>query len=594
MKIRSQSTLILISLLGLSTSCSGPELKPKANAENVSTAPAPAPKTKPMVTGPTHPQVPESHTFLDVTAKLGLDGIKSTHNYIVDWNGDGVEDLVVLPEYYGPARFFLYDLKLKKFVEADYNPFGEVTRTSFMVFADFNRDGLRDVVLATLNQRTELNKDPLRLYFAKRVGKKIEYKLVESALPNKIFPVSSLGVSDFNMDGVLDLYVGNWFNFQKKGNKSAPDRLFFGKITKEKGLHFIDHSADLTDEHNYDEDLKIFPHATPTFGVSVCDIDQNGYPDILTATSSGYSNRLWLNQKDKSSGRQFKEFGEEAGFAHDNEGAYSPLGGGNSFFTLCHDYNHDGAIDVAVGELFHSYDTESRDRSAILTSTSRHFPPKFLRTEYHMDDGTGSWNQGDRRGVWLDYNFDSFTDLLVENSGFPPKSRLVAFDQDSSHAFADVAKNIGIDIVNPSGVVSADFNRDGRQDIIVGQVSIRNAEITPRLYAFENNFPWNGKKVLKILLKGKKANAHGLGATVTVHTDRESYIKFVSVADGGLPSQNGEGLYFGLSKSEKIKSIEVRWPYLKKDKSGRNYPYRKSYKVNNNFNKFKEVTLKDF
>lgn len=581
--------------MGLSSSCSGPEVKtvPKKLA-SAKKEPLPAAKSSPVVCGPTNPH--KVGGYVDVAAKLGLEKVKSTHNYIVDWNGDGIEDLVILPEYYGSAEFYLYNKKRKKFTKVNYNPFGEVTRSSFMAFADFNRDGLRDVVLATLNQKTELNKDPLRLYYAKKVGKRIKYTLAPSAFPNTIYPVSSLGISDFNMDGVLDIYVGNWYDFQKGGNKSAPDRIFFGEI-KEKKLHFVDHSADLGAEHKFDSDLNIFPNATPTFGTSVCDLDQNGFPDILTASSGGYSNHLWLNRKDKvkdSKARVFMEYGVKAKLAHDNEGAYSPLGGGNSFYAICQDYNNDGAVDVAVGELFHSYDTESRDRSAILTSTSRNFPPKFLRTEYHMDDGTGSWNQGDRRAVWIDYNFDSYTDLIVENSGFPPKSRLVAFDQDASHAFADLAKDLGIDIVNPSGVVSADFNQDGKPDLIVGQVSIRNAEIKPRLYAFENQLPWHGKRVLKIILKGKKANVHGLGATVFVFTNRGSYMKNMSLVDGGLPSQNGEGLYFGLAPGEKVMSIEVRWPFLKKDRSGRLYPYRKTYKVSDHFKHFKQMTLSDF
>ncbi len=576
-------------LLGLITSCSGLDINKEAH-----TSPSMKKKVKvekaPLNTGPTMPKT--SGAFVDVTESLGLSHTKSAHNYIVDWNGDGRDDLVVLPEYYGTPIFYRYDEKTKKFIQSKHNPFGKVTRTSFMAFVDFNRDGLLDVVLATLNQRTELNKDPLRLYIAKKKKGSIHYELKADAFPKKILPISSLGLFDFNMDGLIDIYVGTWFDFQKKGNKSAPDRLY--QATKD-GLSFVDASAHLEGEHKYDSDLKAYPHAVPTYGVQACDVDQNGYPDIATASSSGYSNRLWLNLKEiKSGDRIFKDFGEKSKFAHDLEGAYSPLGGGNSFYSLCHDYNNDGLIDFAVGELFHSYDTESRDRSSILSGMKNSFPPQFLRTEYHMDDGTGSWNQGDRRAVWIDYNFDSYTDLIVENSGFPPKSRLIAFDQDQNHSFADLSKDIGIDVVNPSGIATGDFNGDGRPDLFVGQVSIRNASIQPRLYIFENQFDWNKKKVLKVILRGKKANYHGLGATVVMKTNLGTYTKIVSYLDGGLPSQNSEGLFFGLQGSEIIKNIEVRWPYLKKDKSGSVYPFRKSYQVSSKFKRFKEVTLRDF
>jgi len=574
-------------LMSFLVNCAGPEVTPSHKDLEKQNAPKPVEEVK-LDPGPSLKL--KNAPFVEVSKEMGLSDIKSVHNYIVDWNGDGVDDLVILSEYYGVPEFYSYDKKKKKFIKSDYNPFGKVIRTSFMGFADFDKDGVLDVLLATLNQKTELNKDPLRLYKGKKLKGKIKYILQPKAFPSQILPISSVGIFDFNLDGLLDLFIGNWYDLEKEGHKSAPDRLYQGQ---KKGLSFVDASAHLNDEHEFNDDLNIYSHAVPTYGVSVCDVDQNGYPDIATASSSGYSNRLWLNLTGASQDeRIFKDYAEESKFAHDMEGAYSPLGGGNSFYSLCQDYNNDTIIDFAVGELFHSYDTEGRDRSSILTGMKANFPPEYLRTEYHMDDGTGSWNQGDRRAAWIDLNFDGLTDLLVENSGFPPKSRLVSFTQDESHSFADTSKDNGIDIMNPSGVVVADFNDDGRPDIVVGQVSIRNASLEPRLYLFENNITWQGKKVLKVILRGKEANYHGLGATVMVHTDKAQFTKVVSYLEGGLPSQNGEGLFFGMGEKEKIKSIEVRWPLLKKDRSGRTYPFRKIYKVKD-FKKYKKMILTD-
>src|SRR5690606_25169990 len=185
----------------------------------------------------------------------------------------------------------------------------------------------------------------------------------------------------------------------------------------------------------------------------------------------------------------FEDYGDESGYAQDYDGHFQPRGGGNSFYAVCADYNNDGIMDIAKGELFHSYDPESRDRSAILSGSSLGFPPKFIRTEYHRDDGSGNWSQGDRRGVWGDLNLDGLIDLVVENSGFPPKSRLVFFEQQPNHAFEDKAEIYGLNIVNPTGTVTLDWNRDGKLDLLVGQNSLRTEAITPKLYAFENVFP---------------------------------------------------------------------------------------------------------
>ena len=141
-------------------------------------------------------------------------------------------------------------------------------------------------------------------------------------------------------------------------------------------------------EMNQQHGDKSYYNATPTFGVSTCDIDQNGFPDILTSSNNGYYNKLWFNLFDPSINyRHFRDYAKETGYASDNNGARDRLGGGHSFVAVCADYNNDGLMDVYSGELFHSHDNESKDKSALLTGSRSIFPPKFLRTEYINDDG---------------------------------------------------------------------------------------------------------------------------------------------------------------------------------------------------------------
>jgi len=392
-------------------------------------------------------------------------------------------------------------------------------------------------------------------------------------------PTSSISLIDVNLDGLLDVFAGNWFDNTKRVPRPAPDRIF---LAVEKGLKWQDASYLLESELQYDKGLEVYTNATATYGTSICDIDDNGYADILSASSSGRSNKVWLNFEDKKNkDRILKDYAKVLGLASDREGSFDKRGGGNSFYQLCTDYNNDGLFDVAVGELIHSYDPETRDRSAILTGSNPSFPPQFIRTEYHKDDGSGSWSQGDRRAIWSDFNFDGYVDLLVENSGFPPKSRFIAFEQGSDHSFGDRAKDFGIDVMNPSGSIVIDYNRDGRPDLFVGQVSIRNSSIAPRLYAFKNNFAWGKKRIVKIILRGKKANYHGIGASVTLKTNKANYKRVVDFSYGGLPSQNQEGLWLGIGENEIPLEVEVRWPLAKKDRLGRSYPLRRVYKLRN-------------
>lgn len=511
--------------------------------------------------------------FQEVSNHLGLNDISGVRFYAVDWSGDGYTDLVILPEHYSAPVFYVFDKTSKKFKLEKKNILGKSLRASFLVFADLNKDGMLDIIVATLNQRTELTKRPLRLFVHKKTG----YQEALGAFPSLQMPTASITLIDINMDGLLDVYVSNWYNIKTEKMKLAPDRLL---IANGSGLSFTDVSGLLEGEHEYQEKLKSYINSGPSFGSSQCDIDQNGYPDILVASSSGYANKSWFNLK-KGKGRILRNLAKKTGLSADIEGFHAPLSGGNSFYMICSDYNQDGIIDIAVGELFHSYDSETKDRSSILTGSSPAFPPRYIRTEYHKDDGSGSWSQGDRRAIWIDIDQDSYLDLIVENSGFPPKSKMIFFKQKSDHSFSDQAYDYNLDITNPSGIISLDFNRDGRLDLISGQHKIRSSRLKTKIFAFENKMTQRNYQNLKIVLRGKYANYHGLGSSVFLKTNNHNYFQNVEYAQGGLPSQNEEGVWFSFRKDEKPLNIKVRWPYLVKNKNGTQYPLTVNYSLDN-------------
>ena len=536
-----------------------------------------------FVSGPT--QTPSPAFFKEASSSLGLAAQSATQLYAVDFNNDGYSDLALLPEHYSIPKFFQYVPKAKTFVPIP-SPFEEVLRASFLLFYDFDKDGVRDCIVGTLNQKTELTRYPMRLFKGSMRKDRYVLKEVLGAIPIGIEPTASIIPLDFDLDGHLDLFFANWYRKEDGKMVPRPDRLLKGK-----GLKFVDVSNLLGDEHKTSREQVKYPNALPSFGASICDIDQNGYPDILVSNASGYPDKLWMSRKDSRRPAPFySDVGKVSGFAQDRDGDFAPRGGGNSFYALCADYNDDGIMDIAKGELFHSYDPESRDRSSILSGSTFDYPPKFIRTEYHRDDGSGNWSQGDRRGLWEDLNLDGHIDLIVENSGFPPKSRLVFFEQQPNHSFEDKAAIYGLDLVNPSGSITLDWNRDGKPDLLVGQNSLRTEAITPKVFAFENQFPTSYKHV-KIFLRGKQSNVHGIGASISLHTDGGKQLRFVHESFGNLPSQNSEGTTFGFGTHQPLK-IEVKWPTLVKAKGGKLVPMTKTYSLKKyDFSKVKELTL---
>ncbi|OUR97013.1 hypothetical protein A9Q84_11815 [Halobacteriovorax marinus] len=543
-----------------------------------------APKRK-VVEIPSGPTVSGSSSYFeDITEQVGLGGVSATHIYAIDFDLDGYTDIVTLPSFYSQPAFFIYVPETRKYKLLGYNPFNKVLRASYLAFFDLNKDGILDVITGTLNQKTSLSKDTLRVFEGYKKEGRIYYgeKFSKKKMTPK--PTSSISFLDYNLDGYIDLFEANWLDNSKSSPRAIPDRLYMGK-----GFEYREVSYLLEKEGRFSRANNAYVNAMPTFSSSTCDIDQNGFPDILTSSSGGHDNKLWLNLYDsKNKDRNFKNYALEANFHRDGFGLLESRGGGNTLFSICTDYNNDGIMDVLVGEASHSYDSEMKDKSSFLTGSTRGFPPKFLRSEYVEDDGLELWSRNDRRAVFADFNNDGLIDILVENSGHPPYTRLVYFEQDPDHGFEGVAKEAKIDILNPSGVVTLDIDRDGNLDFITGQSNIRKSNIKRRLYVYRNIIPREGRKSLRIYLEGKRSNIHGWGAMVEVRTSNFNQKRWVDYLGGPQGSQSEFGIHVGLDIKNVLQSIQVTWPILAK----RQIPLKRVYNLRKlKFKGHQEITL---
>lgn len=516
------------------------------------------------------PTKSSSDIFQDVTKQYGLEGVKAVHLYAVDVNHDGASDLITLEDFYSVPKFYIFDKNLKKFIITK-SPFDEIVRASYLIFADLDHDGIYDVIVGSLNQKTEMTQYPVRIFKGEIINGNIHYKEMPSPIKD-ILPTASVSVLDYDLDGELDLYLSNWFSFKGKNPVPMPDILLKGLG----GFKFQNVSNLLQGEYEVNRGDKSYVNATPTFGSSVCDVNQDGYPDILTSNSNGYYNKLWLNSE-TSGNIEFKDFGKESSYGADNEGPKEARGGGNSFFSVCGDYNNDGIVDVIIGNLSHISDPEWIDRSSILTGSSKNFIPQFIRTDFFPEGLRTKWSEGDRRGVWIDYNLDGLNDIIIDNSGFPPDSRLMFFAQEKDHGFSDDrAAEFGVNILNPSGTVTLDLDGDGVMDIITGQTTLRTGENESRIYVFKNMTKRNKKGSVRFHLQGKISNTHGISSSVYLNTNKNKYFKNVEYTYGSLPSQNEEGLYFAYDHEKPISAI-VRWSSKIKDRLGREVPLLKKY-----------------
>lgn len=536
--------------------------------------------------GPTSKQ---ETVFVDKTEEYGLAGYKGYNFFVVDLDGDGHSDLVILESFYDTPVFLRFDPEIKKFKPFKHDFFDRVVKASYLLFYDFNNDGILDVVVGVLNQKTEIEKSPLELYLGQIKEGNLIFKKDPKAVQLAAGAHSTVVPLDYNLDGKLDLFVGNWLEIVKGNPISTPDILLENKNGK-----FSLKKTALTDEWERNSEDSHYVNATPTYGASICDIDQNGFPDILTTSTNGADNKLWMNQYRLRVGeRYFQNYGKESRFSSDTEGNLNPFGGGRTFSGVCADYNDDGIMDIFLGELSHSYDSISHDKSSVLTGSRLKFPPLFIRTEYFKESESSLWHQSDKRALWQDFSNNGQLDILVDNSGYPPYTRMMLFQQEPDHAFDEKSKEVGIDIINPTSSVVLDVNRDGNLDIITGQMNIRNAKIKERIYFFENQTKHEAK-VFRFFPHGQKSHRWAIGGMLIFKIIKNGKVKYkrrnIEYSYGGLPPQNELGIHFALQKDEKLEWVKVRWPYatnLAQDVAS----LEKTYQLNIPLQDYNEVTL---
>jgi hypothetical protein len=127
-----------------------------------------------------------------------------------------------------------------------------------------------------------------------------------------------------------------------------------------------------------------------------------------------------------------------------------------------------------------------------------------------------------------------------------------------------------VTVMSPRSSRSAvvfDLDNDGDLDIVTNDFNSEPQVLISDL-AQVKNIHW-----IKVVLVGTKSNRNGLGATIRLHANGQTYMKYNDGKFGYL-SQSVLPLYFALDDATKIDNIEVDWP------SGRKQVVRRDLEVN--------------
>lgn len=515
--------------------------------------------------------------FRDDYVALGLEEARARRVTFGDVNGDGIPDFIAIATGVTPGLQRLYVGVRQADGEIVYRDdtersgiwqtrAGEVKQTALMVaFADVDNDGDLDLFQGSYSQASSGDRyvgTPNELYLNDGTGR---FSLKLDAGVDEPWPLTTAAATflDFDKDGIVDLYVGAFMKDYPK-LASYQDELYRGngdgtfvRVTEAAGLATpgpIGGSA---------------PYAKPTYGVTACDVDGDGWQDVLVSTYALFADDHLRNEGDGT----FTNVARASRFAEDDQAHPTEprfRQGGNGFAAACADYDNDGDLDVFKAETTHGdYPRSTADRSGLLRNTGAAGGYTFERPALealglrraNLDDERG--NEGDHGAAWLDFDNDGLLDLVIEQSAYPG-SHAYLFHQKPDHTFEDVTEASGVlaAMVNANGLSVDDVDRDGDLDILMGSVDAGGVEPpggAEHVHVYRNQIGAE-KAFLHVTLRGRQSNAQGIGARVVVTAGCVTQTREIIGGRGTFGATDPAYAHFGLGDATRVDRLEIVWP----------------------------------
>lgn len=487
-------------------------------------------------------------TFEDITAKTGMkqDSMWSTGATFVDINNDGWLDLYVCNSGHMSTGRRINKLYINNhdltFTEAaakyglDHKAY-----TTQVSFFDYDMDGDLDCFM----------------------------------IDNSPIPVNQLGYNNNRDLPEKDWKVGE---FLKGGGNHLfrNDNGFFKEVTKEAGIHSSLISFGL--------------------GVSVGDVNGDGYPDIYVSNDSYERDYLYVNQKNGTFKDEF-----EVRFDHTS---FSSMGSDLA------DINNDGLPDIFNTDMLPDDDYRLKTTGAFDNIDLFHTKlktgfyyqyvknclqlnnrqGKFIETGNYSGVSASDWSWG---ALLFDMDNDGFNDLYVSNgvnrdvtdldfieffandviqkmvlSGQKqdvdevlkhiPQNPLTnkVYQNQQNLRFKDMAKTWGLGQPSFSnGAAYGDLDNDGDLDLVV------NNENQPSFLYRNNSREFNKNHFIGFKLKGKGRNTFAIGTKIDIYRGKEIITREL-VPSRGFQSSMDYKIIVGLGKESKIDSMVIIWPDL--------------------------------
>ena len=339
---------------------------------------------------------------------------------------------------------------------------------------------------------------------------------------------------DFDNDGLLDLYVGNYLNYDPDYSYYyAPDG-FPGPLAYDSQKDVLYKNLGNNNFEDVTERMGIIDIDGRAMGVGAADYDDDGFVDIYVANDHTV-NYLWHND----GGTGFTDMGTLSGTGFSQAGEATV-----SMSVDFADYNHDELLDIFISDDNYCSLYENIGNGV--------FKDNSYASGISMASGQFvGWSSS-----FLDYDNDGKPDIFKANGElkhlYGQEDQL--FKNIGEGKFSDVSLDLSAYFREEHvgrGACMGDYDNDGDLDIYI--VNLNGSG------KFLRNNKGNVSNWIILDLQGTKSNRDGIGCRIKIISDSSVQTSQKKSTTGYL-SQNDSRIHFGLGEADIVDQIEIRWP----------------------------------
>ena len=404
---------------------------------------------------------------------------------------------------------------------------------------DYNNDGYPDILITCVGQN--------RLFRNTGKGTFVDVTNAAGLGKREGFSTSALWF-DYDRDGLLDLFVGNYVKWSLEADifcsLDGKHKSYCTPEAYRGATCWLFHNRGNGTFEDVTATSGIFDSSSKSLGVALLDEQRDGWPDLLVANDT-QPNKLYRNQHNGT----FKDSAVEAGIAFSSEGkARAGMG------VDVADFDNSGTPGVAIT----NFDNE-------MTGLYRLSGKSFEDIAPQSGIGIASRNSLGFGCSFLDVNLDGWLDFAVANGHIDETVRNIRgnvgyaqppqlFLNSGKGVFREVAAEVGGSFDRPKvgrGLAYGDFDRDGDVDLLI---TTNNGPA----YLYRSD-QLAGNRSIRFHLIGTKSNRDAIGATVRIFAGGMEQSRMVKGGSSYL-SQSELPVTFGIEKRDRVDRIVIDWP----------------------------------